>query len=549
MASQPVTSKATKIGKVVRNHATRRICVQDAPPRGRTARCVCGPPAAAGTRVEVVIPRGLRHAGGDAQISGHRPGNRARGGPCIVRSSRRADGLPARRQGRRERAGSRRRRDNPGAADAAANVPDVGAPADGEGAGVMPSPPGTYACPSGGCNATGGACTAAGQVCQCTKDGDCRSGRCVKATGRNDVSCGASCTGTGAADGFGCALGATSIPAACTTSFAYTPSNFAPDSYAPPATVTTIGCNTTYSSSAHAFTSFCSGATAPTIYANVAQPGGPIVDVLAFRGLTLDSGSTLILTGSNPVILAVYGDATIAGVIDASAQGGGGGGAGATACAAGASGGGTPGPAAGAGSNPGPSGGGGGGLAVAGAADYPTYTNPSGNATNGIDNVGASGGDAHGNATVVPLVGGCSGGNGADGNSGNAGGTGGVGGGGVQLAVAGTVSGCHGIGPLDERPPFHAEIYPFTEDAPGARDLRKRVFASPCLARPSYDRHPLGRARFCRQASLTRAGPRHDSRTRRHSRAIEVDAVSRTISSRNVVRSPAPSRRRHACPL
>jgi len=48
----------------------------------------------------------------------------------------------------------------------------------------------------------------------------------------------------------------------------------------------------------------------------------PIVALAFGPGLTIEAGDTLTLTGSNPVILAVYGAATIAGVIDASAQGG-----------------------------------------------------------------------------------------------------------------------------------------------------------------------------------------------------------------------------------
>ncbi len=312
--------------------------------------------------------------------------------------------------------------------------------ADGCGATCPGSAAGT--CPVGGCNAPSGACISAGQPCSCIRDSDCKSGKCVKTSGRNELSCGGGCTGTGAADGLGCALAAPGIPAACAApSFVYTPSNFVPASYTPPATATTIDCNTTYNSTTHAFTGWCAGQTAPAIYSNFPQSGGPSVDILAFRALTLDAANTLTLTGDNPIIIAVYGAADLSGVIDASAQGSTPG-PGATACAAGAGGGGVPGPSSPAGTDPGAAGGGGGGLAAGGGAgDFSTYSGVGGNPATGTDNIGASGGSAHGSSAVVPLTGGCSGGAGADGSPGNAGGGGGAGGGGVQLSVAGTISG------------------------------------------------------------------------------------------------------------
>ncbi len=300
----------------------------------------------------------------------------------------------------------------------------------------------TIACAAGGCNAAGGTCTAEGQGCYCTSDGQCKSGACVRTAGHNDVSCGSSCTGTGSADGFDCAIAAPGIPATCAgPSFGYSPSNFAPASYAPPATSTTIDCSTAYSSTSHAFTGWCSGQTAPTIYPNVAQPGGHAVDLLAFAGLTLDAGSTLTLTGSNPVILAVYGGATISGVIDASAQGATPG-AGAAACAVGAGGGGASGAPYTAGITTGAAGGGGGGFAAAGAnGDFSLYGGVDGGPTTGTDSAASSGGAPHGSSVIVPLSGGCQGGTGAGGTAGNGGGAGGAGGGGVQISASGTISG------------------------------------------------------------------------------------------------------------
>jgi len=286
-----------------------------------------------------------------------------------------------------------------------------------------------YSCAKGGCNAAGGTCSAAGP-CYCTSDTQCGSGKCLKVSGQNDLSCGTSCTGAGASDGFNCTLAAPGIPAACAApAFGYTPSNFAPAGHPPPSTSTTIDCNTTYDSSTHAFTGWCAGQTAPTIYSNVAQTGGPGVDILAFRGLTLSAGSTLTLRssgGGNAVILAVYGDAAIQGTIHAdgsagassTSTAGASGPGGNYAC--GASVGGTQ------GNNGHTSGGGGGGASGVG-----------GTGPGGVGGSTSAGGSARANASLVPLYGGCPGG-----ASGNWACTtsGGGGGGAVQISAAGALS-------------------------------------------------------------------------------------------------------------
>ena len=161
----------------------------------------------------------------------------------------------------------------------------------------------------------------------------------------NCGSCGATCSGT-------CTGGTCEIP------FAYTPSNFAPSSYTPPSGATT-DCNATYSSTSHTFTTGSCTGTAPTIHSSVSQSGGPAVDVLVFNSLTIASGSTLKLVGTNPVILAVYGNVVISGTISANASGTtpGAGGDNTTYCAT---------APAGTGGNNGASGGGGAGMAVAG---------------------------------------------------------------------------------------------------------------------------------------------------------------------------------------
>jgi hypothetical protein len=266
-------------------------------------------------------------------------------------------------------------------------------------------------CALGGCNGAGGACTSPGQQCYCDDDSQCTGGKCVPTKGQNDQSCaGATCTGTGASDGFGCEL------AACTvTTFGYAPSNFTPATYTPPSAATT-DCNATYSSTAHAFTGGgCTGI--PTVVENVAQPGGGhAVDILLFKALTIASTSTLTLVGANPVILAVYGNAEIHGVIDASGYGSTAGAGGVTCPVSGAD----------AGTGSWEPGAGGGGQAAAGGA---------GGGSMGID--GGAPGTSQPNGTA-PLSGGCAGEMPFLVNSGFTPALG-AGGGGVELAVAGVI--------------------------------------------------------------------------------------------------------------
>jgi hypothetical protein len=221
------------------------------------------------------------------------------------------------------------------------------------------------------------------------------------------------------------------IPASCTNAFGYTPSNFTATAYTPPTGATT-DCNATYSSTTHAFTVGGCAGTAPTIESGVAQAGGPNVDILVFSSLTIAAGSTLTLTGGSPVILAVYGNATIAGNIVASGT------AGAAASGPDPA---TSGPGGdwncgtsigGTGSSTHNAGGGGGGASGAGGGG-------------GMDtgsNAGGSGGASRANPSLVPLYGGCPGG--ASGNYGAATGKSptypGGGGGAVQISAAGMLS-------------------------------------------------------------------------------------------------------------
>ncbi len=101
----------------------------------------------------------------------------------------------------------------PDASEAGPDASDAG-DAGTCGAAGCPVSAATYGCRVGGCNAAGGACNGSGLACSCTKDSQCKSGHCVIVAGQNDSSCtSATCTGTGAADGFGCMIASPGIPA------------------------------------------------------------------------------------------------------------------------------------------------------------------------------------------------------------------------------------------------------------------------------------------------------------------------------------------------
>jgi hypothetical protein len=279
-------------------------------------------------------------------------------------------------------------------------APDTGVP--------EASATGPHACSRGGCNTLTRACVAAGR-CYCATDNDCSGSLCVSVPGQNDVSCGTNCTGSGPVDGFNCTLSCRS------STFAYAPSNFTPASYTPPANATT-DCNATYNSTSHKFTTGSCAGQAPVIQAGIAQAGGGgAVDILVFKSLTV--AGTLTLVGNNPVILAVYGDATIRGTIDASANSASPG-AGGNQCAAASTGASTP-------SGLWEPGAGGGGQAAAGGT---------GGASRGGAGAPASAPQA---ATTVPLAGGCAGGLPFVGDALGFSPAAGAGGGAVQISAAG----------------------------------------------------------------------------------------------------------------
>jgi len=111
---------------------------------------------------------------------------------------------------------------------------------------------------------------------------------------------------------------------ACVTPYPYTPRNFNPagPGINPAATngTTTLNCGTsTFDSNTLTFGNWCSQPTPVPVVQT--QPGGADVVVLPLVNFTIAAGATLRLTGTRPVILAAFGNATLAGTIDGSANG------------------------------------------------------------------------------------------------------------------------------------------------------------------------------------------------------------------------------------
>jgi hypothetical protein len=173
-------------------------------------------------------------------------------------------------------------------------------------------------CVVGGCNAAGGACASAAQGCYCTTDAQCKSGKCVKSIGTNDVSC-TSCSGAAPADGFNCQLASPGIPAACSNSFAYVPAHLTASQFAGLASggAVNLGCSGTLEFNGASWSGATCGQTLPVPSVLAAPAGGAAIDVLAFESLTVGAGIELKLTGKNAVMLVVFGDATVDGTVHA----------------------------------------------------------------------------------------------------------------------------------------------------------------------------------------------------------------------------------------
>jgi hypothetical protein len=196
------------------------------------------------------------------------------------------------------------------------------------------------------------------------------------------------------------------------------PTNFDPTPLGPDSTPRTVlDCGeSVFDSTSSTFTNWC-GQAEPRV-ATVTPSGGSELVVLGFQGLDIAPGSTLRLVGTRPVVVAVFGDTTIAGTLNASANG----------VTAGAGGNQTCGSSAGVnGTGSSSSGGGGGGGGGFGAKG--------GDGGNGdSSNNFGTGGVARGAETLSPLLGGCAGGRGGGCTTTP---DGGGGGGAVQIAAAG----------------------------------------------------------------------------------------------------------------
>ncbi len=199
------------------------------------------------------------------------------------------------------------------------------------------------------------------------------------------------------------------------------------DDLTPSASVA-LDCDASFDSTSLSFGDFC-GQVQPQPVVLMQADGSELV-ALATEGLTVTAMGRLRLVGDRVVALAIFGDAVIDGVIDASATGtvAGPGGGDSEHCSDGNGGLGGDGNTGG--------GGGGGGFGTSAAAGG------AGNSQTAVTG-GAFGvaGMASGDPALAPLRGGCSGGHGgADlDQPSNAGGAGGGGGGGVWLHVSGLV--------------------------------------------------------------------------------------------------------------
>lgn len=213
------------------------------------------------------------------------------------------------------------------------------------------------------------------------------------------------------------------------SSFPFIPSNFDPDTIAEAerSLEIRISCGSPadpviFNSTSLTWTSPANCTLPAMPVARVMIQGNAEIAVLPMRSLLVEAGRALKLRGHRPVILAVYGDASLSGALlaDADREVPGAGGNRADC-----------GPQRGMDglfSDDNGSGGGGGGFGQIGV--------PGGK--NSTDAAGGSGGLAR-NPTLSPLVGGCAGGTGGTAPSRPSGGLGGAGGGAVQVAVAGTL--------------------------------------------------------------------------------------------------------------
>jgi len=172
--------------------------------------------------------------------------------------------------------------------------------------------------------------------------------------------------GNGGAQGSGGAMGSGGVDdgGAPSGAFGYMPTNFDPaglDGGVSAGSATVLDCGvSTFDSETLTFGNWCGqNQPAPAVRT---QPSGPDVVVIPFQAFTVAKGATLKLTGTRPVILAVFGDAIVEGTVDASASGSTPGAGGNQSCGTSQGGNGSGDPSR----NDGASGGGGGGFGTAG---------------------------------------------------------------------------------------------------------------------------------------------------------------------------------------
>jgi hypothetical protein len=218
-----------------------------------------------------------------------------------------------------------------------------------------------------------------------------------------------------------------------TVTFGYTPANFDPagldrSGFAASATVLDCGVST-FDSETLTFGNWC-GQKQPAPAVRT-QPNGPDVVVIPLPAFTVAKGATLKLTGTRPVILAVFGDAIVDGTVDASASGATPGAGGNQSCGTSQGGNGSGDPSR----NDGASGGGGGGFETAGGDGGLANTDGccGGSAMRNVP--GGTGGAARGATGQSPLLGGCAGG-----QAGGCSMPGGAGGGAVQISASSRLS-------------------------------------------------------------------------------------------------------------
>lgn len=272
------------------------------------------------------------------------------------------------------------------------------------------------------CDGDGGC---AGSQVMCTPPGECwsNSGACDA-----DGGCLFNARlGQGCGDGGTCnASGAcVAVPR-----FGFAPSNFTESQLPAVVRVVGVGCNTTLNSAAAdggiGWSTCASGPAAPPFA--VIAVGGQEAVLLSIDSLTIDAGATLRVVGARPVIFAVSGDVNVAGMLDARSGSATSPGAGANNVACGTSGVGANGQVSG---SPETAGGGGGGA----------FGGNGGNGGNGNGGgTAGSGGNSNGDATLIPLRGGCRGGNGGHFDSMTNSGRGGPGGGAVQITSGGVIN-------------------------------------------------------------------------------------------------------------